>query len=358
MLTRRILILIILVASSILYYSSSIIPVVNAAEQQIRFLPYATEGGVTYNYFWGPWDWSYYYTYYYSPHKVPVTIRIEGLPSQYFAILKVDGSSACTIPGGGTVYVEVNWRVAHIFTVQSYVEGVKGERFHCKANSWYLERFSAPTREAKATNTFTYTVEYLLSVSSPYGDAAKISGWYSKGSSVTLSTPNIVEVSKGVREVFDSWTVDRSLIKNSTTNIVLNSPVEAKAEYHKEYYLQVRSDYGTPSGSGWYKEGSIASIEVEKELPLEGLMGFLGGKRIFDGWSGGVASRGNAADVNMDSPKTVAARWREDYSKPHTILALTAIIIVVASIAVYRSSIAIIKKRTSPPEERSRELRE
>ncbi|MEM2841620.1 MAG: hypothetical protein QXN62_08700 [Candidatus Bathyarchaeia archaeon] len=354
MLTRRILILIILVAPSVLCYSSSTIPVVNAAEQRIQFLPYAAEGGVTYYYFWGPWDWPHYYTYYYSPHKVPVTISVEGVPSQYSTTLKVDDSSACTIPGGGTVYVEVNWRVAHIFTVQSYVEGIEGERFHCPANSWYLERFSALTREVKAANTFTYNVEYLLSVSSPYGDATKISGWYPKGSSVTLSTPNIVEVSTGIREVFDSWTLDRSLIKNSTTDIVLNSSVEAKAEYHKEYYLQVRSDYGTPSGSGWYKEGSIANIEVEKELPSEGFMGFLGGKRIFDGWSGDVASRVNAADVKMDSPKTVSAKWREDYSRPHTILALTAIIIVVTSIAIYRSSTAIISKRTPPPEESSR----
>jgi len=352
-LIRRTSILIILIIPLAICYSPSIIHGVNAVEFKSM---YSTEGGVTYYYFWGPWDWSYYYTYYYSPHKVPVTISVEGFPSQYSTTLKVDDSSAGTIPGGGTVYVEVNWRVGHTFTVQSYVEGAKGERFHCPANSWYLEKFSAPTREAKAANTFTYTVEFLLSVSSPYGDAAKSSGWYSKGSSVSLSTPKTVDVSAGVREVFDGWTIGGSLVKDSTTNVVLNSPVEAKAEYHKEYYLQVRSDYGTPSGSGWYKEGSIANIEVEKELPLEGLMGFLGGKRIFDGWSGGVASRGNVADVNMDSPKTVTARWREDYSMPYTIIALIAIVIVVASIFAYRRSTVSRKEEAPQPKEEPREL--
>ncbi|MBS7628943.1 hypothetical protein KEJ23_03080, partial [Candidatus Bathyarchaeota archaeon] len=97
----HILILITLIISSALCHSLPIIREVNAAEQRYM-LAYNTEGGVTYYYFWGPWDWSYYYAHYYSPGKVPVTISVEGFPSQYSTTLKVDDSSAGTIAGGGT----------------------------------------------------------------------------------------------------------------------------------------------------------------------------------------------------------------------------------------------------------------
>ena len=312
---------------------------------------YGTEGGESYYVFYYPyWDWTYYYSYYYSPNKVPVTIGVEGFPSQYSTTLKVDDSSAGTIPGGGTVYVEVNWRVGHTFSVQSYVEGSRGERFYCASSSWYLEKFSRPTREAKAANTFYYTTQYYLSVSSPHGDATKNTGWYSKGSSISLSTPKTVDISQGEREVFDGWIVGGSSSKDSTINIVLDSPVEAKAEYHKEYYLQVRSEYGNPSGSGWYKEGHVAPIQVERELPLDGLMGALGGKRVFAGWSGGASSGNNVADVRMDSPKTVTANWREDYSTPYLIIALVAIAIIVILVVLSRRGFVRIRERRREPE--------
>ncbi|MBS7628944.1 SHOCT domain-containing protein [Candidatus Bathyarchaeota archaeon] len=60
----------------------------------------------------------------------------------------------------------------------------------------------------------------------------------------------------------------------------------------------------------------------------------------------------------MDSPKTVTARWREDYSTPYAIIALIATIIIVGSIVLYRRSAAIAKERAPLPEEKPRELRE
>lgn len=341
--TRNALIIIILLSA--LFSPWLFLHEVNA---QGEIFGYVTEGGETYYiYYYWPTE---YYTYYYSPNKVPVTIGAEGFPSTYSTTLKVDDSSAGVIQGGGTVYVEVNWRVGHTFTVQSYVEGSRGERFYCPANSWYLEKFSRPTREAKASNTFYYTTNYYLSVSSPHGDATKNTGWYAKGSSVSLSTPKTVDISQGEREVFDGWIVGGSSSKDSTINIVLDSPVEAKAEYHKEYYLQVRSEYGNPSGSGWYKEGYVAPIQVERELPLDGLMGALGGKRVFAGWSGGASSGNNVADVRMDSPKTVTANWREDYSTPYLIIALVAVAIIVILVVFSRRGFVRIGERRREPE--------
>ncbi len=243
------------------------------------------------------------------------------------------------------MYVEVDWRVGHTFAVQAYVEGAKGERFYCAANTWYLEKFNAPTRETKAANTFYYKPQYSLSVMSPSGDAAKSSGWYGKGSSVTLSTPKTADISQGIRDVFDSWNIGGSSTRDSTVNVVIESSTQAKAEYHKEYYLQVKSDFGNPSGSGWYKEGTAVSIRIERELPLPGLMGVLGGRRIFEGWVGSVTSINNVADVIVDSPKTVSGNWREDYSTPHAITAVIAIALVVILTIVYRRGVAVTRER-------------
>lgn len=270
--------------------------------------------------------------------QVSVAISVDGVPSRYSVDLKVDDSSAGPIPGGGTVKVEVDWRVGHTFSVQPYVYGSKGERFHCSADSWYLEEFSHPTQEAKVANTFHYTTQYLLSVSTPHGDAAKNSGWYDKDSSVSLHTPEVGDISEGERDIFDGWAITGFESKDPDVSVMLDSPVDAKAEYHREYYLQVRSEYGNPSGSGWHIEGSTVTVQVERNLSLEGLLGALGGRRVFVGWSGGVSSNNNIVDVNIDSPKTLVADWREDYSILHVIIIALTVTVIVAVFAKSRRS--------------------
>jgi len=349
--------LVLLIFLPVVYSVSQSSQEVNA--QEIPYsLTYTSEGGVTYGIYYYP-GYSYYdfYPWYYGTYatsnKVPVTVSVEGFPSTYSTSLKVDSSQVGTIPGGGTVYIEVNWRVGHTFEVQSYVDGAKGERFYCPANSWYLEKFSRPGRDAKAANTFQYSTQYFLSVSTPYGDAGKNTGWYAKGSTASLSTEKVVETGQGEREVFDGWSISGSSTRDSSISVVLDAPKDAKAEYHKEYYLQVRSEFGSPSGTRWYKEGSSATVQVEKAVPMEGVAGALGGKMVFAGWSGG-ATGGNVADVLMDSPKTITANWREDYSMPYAII-LIIIILIVALFFMYRRGMIPLKEKEAKPEKVERE---
>ena len=166
-----------------------------------------------------------------------VAITIDGVRPEYHVNLLLDDSSAGSIPGGGTLTVEVSPSSSHTFTVESYVGGLEGERFYCKANSWVLEASSQRLTEPKASRTFEYTTQYLLSVSTPHGDAAKDSGWYSRGSSISLSTPETAEISQGARDTFEAWTISGSRIKDSTVSINLESPLKVTAEYHREYYL-------------------------------------------------------------------------------------------------------------------------
>ena len=270
----------------------------------------------------------------YSPMQV--MISIDGLPSYYTVNLRVDDSLVGSIPGGGTFRLEVDDEVRHVISTEQYVEVSEGERFYCQANIWHIDELSYSSSEnIKAAHSFQYATQYHLSVSTIHGDAAKKSGWYTKGSSVSLSAPQAIEVSQGAREVFDSWTVLGSTVKDPSTTVALNSPLDVKTEYHREYYLQLISERGQPSGSGWYKEGTTAEIRVDRESALPGFIGALGGMKIFDGWSGEVSSTNNRAFVLMDSPKTVAAKWRDDYSITY-IVVISPILIAIALVTVFR----------------------
>jgi len=264
--------------------------------------------------------------------SISAMISVDDLPSQYSVELKVDNSQYGVIQGGGKREIRVKSELSHSFSVQPYLEVSKGERYYCQSNSWTLDKSVGPSGEAEVSHTFSYTQQYLLSVSTSHGDAAKNSGWHARGYSVTLETPRMVEISQGVRSVFDGWVASGSENKDSSLRVVLNSPLEARANYHKEYYLQIVSQYGKPSGSGWYREGSNAVISVERDLPSPGLMGALGGRNVFSGWSGDKISSNNAADVLMDSPKAVAANWTADYSTPYLIILMTAVLIIVAMV--------------------------
>lgn len=269
-----------------------------------------------------------------------VGITIGGMRPEYRVNLLLDDSPVGSIPGGGTLTVEVNPRSSHTFTVESYVGGSEGERFCCRSNSWVLEASSQRLTDSKATHTFEYITQYFLSVSTPHGDAAKDSGWYSRDSSISLSTPETAEISQGTRDTFDAWTISGSRIKDSTVSIDLESPLKATAEYCREYYLELVSAYGRPSGGGWYEQGTSAKIQVENELPLPGLIGALGGKRVFAGWTGGTVASGNIAYVQMDSPKTVIANWREDNSIPYMVIIFLVLAILAAAFLLLRREAA------------------
>ncbi|MBS7629246.1 hypothetical protein KEJ23_04650, partial [Candidatus Bathyarchaeota archaeon] len=86
------------------------------------------------------------------------------------------------------------------------------------------------------------------------------------------------------------------------------------------------------------REGCTAMVKIEKEVPMQGFVGFLGGRRVFQGWSGDVPSESNIVNVYVDGPKTLVATWREDHTMPYVVVALIGMTIFV---------LATIRKRFS-----------
>jgi len=85
--------------------------------------------------------------------------------------------------------------------------------------------------------------------------------------------------------------------------------------YKKQYLLKIESDLGTCKGEGWYGAGENVTISANpSSIPLSGILGSLGGRYVFDRWSGDLSSQSAEATVYMDGPKTIKAQWKEDYA--------------------------------------------
>lgn len=112
----------------------------------------------------------------------------------------------------------------------------------------------------------------------------------------------------------------------STNTIVLRAggslDESRQFSYATEYKLTVDSPYGNPTGDGWYGASFAASFSVTSPVPLEGFLGMLGGKRVFEKWTGDSSSVSPSSSIAMDSPKTVTAVWRADYTTPIMILSV------------------------------------
>ena len=182
----------------------------------------------------------------------------------------------------------------------------------------------------EASHTFTYEPEYLLSVDNPHGAGIDKAGWKRKDSVVTLSTPQKIEISNVERSLFETWSIDGSEVRSSTVTLTMNMPHRTQAIYRPQYYLEVKSELGQPQGSGWYDKGSSAKISVSPEVPMPGFWASLGGRYIFDSWSGIVNGDrySPSANVIVDEPTTVVAVWRADYSTFNTTLAVILMLLI------------------------------
>ncbi|MEM2989495.1 MAG: zinc ribbon domain-containing protein [Candidatus Bathyarchaeia archaeon] len=190
--------------------------------------------------------------------------------------------------------------------------------------------FGTITMDKPKTVTAVYRTQYYLETgSSPSGlPKPGKEGWYDAGAKVPISPPQrIVSDGPAKRYVFDHWSLDGQRVDGEGISVDMGSPHKLIAVYKAQYYLSVSSPYGDPKGSGWYDEGSTATISVN--TPIEA--GF-GVSQVFVRWSGDISSESPTAQVLMDGPKTAAAVWRTDSTILYATVALIAAAIA-ASIA-------------------------
>ena len=168
--------------------------------------------------------------------------------------------------------------------------------------------FSAVTQYAL---TVTGTNSFSFLPSSPTQD-----NWFDVGTPVSINVSKITEIEKNkVREEITGWSIDSEFrnIESDDSSSFTTPPVLMN-EYHlvdffmsTTYKLNVVSDIGSTSGSGWYKQGVTVPISVD--AGGDGLV-----LNSLSGWEGDVEYDGNTAQVFIDGPVTVSAKLEKNYS--------------------------------------------
>ncbi len=123
--------------------------------------------------------------------------------------------------------------------------------------------------------------------------------------------------------------VDQYVMKDNGTRFycahptaTVNSDQSITFDFRPQHYLTVMSPLGSVNGSGWYDEGSNASVSInQNSIPMQGLIGLLGARYVFQRWAGDASSTSTSLRVTIDGPKSISATWAADYTILYVVIA-------------------------------------
>lgn len=166
-----------------------------------------------------------------------------------------------------------------------------------------------------------FKVQYRLTVQTNPTGLANVTGagWYNSGESVTINfAPSPISGGAGKRYVFTTWSIDGSNIQGNPIATSMNAPHTVTANYKTQFYLAVKSPYGNAQGEGWYDEGTSATFSVTPSYDS----GWI--KYVFERWLGDSTASTATATALMDSPRSVAAVYRTDYTMLYALVGVAA----------------------------------
>ena len=170
--------------------------------------------------------------------------------------------------------------------------------------------FSAVTQYAlsvEGTNDFSFLP------SSPTND-----NWFDAGTEVSVNVQKTTEIEPNkVRQEITGWSLDKAEfwnVENDGSTSFTTPPITLN-EYHQvdfftayQYKLNVISDSGETTGSGWYEQGETVPINID--AGSDGLI-----LNSVSGWEGAdITYDGNVAQVFIDGPVTVSTKIEKNYS--------------------------------------------
>jgi hypothetical protein len=143
-----------------------------------------------------------------------------------------------------------------------------------------------------------------------------------------VEIPATVDLGGGTRAVFVSWQ-DGS---NSTVlSLYLRSNTILNATYRTQFLLKVNNN----PGSGWYDNGSYVEVDAVSERQARGLIGLIGFKDVFRGWTGDVESNNKTVRILMNDPRQITAEFTVQYGPSAVKVGLIITISALLGIAFY-----------------------
>jgi hypothetical protein len=108
----------------------------------------------------------------------------------------------------------------------------------------------------------------------------------------------------GKRYVYTSWSDGGD---RSHTYVVPGSDQTVATSFKTQYELTVNSSHGSPTGAGWYDDGSTAYFGVTSPDVQSGR------RYTLDSWSGDYSGSNGSSSLTMNAAKTVSASWDAEY---------------------------------------------
>ncbi len=135
-----------------------------------------------------------------------------------------------------------------------------------------------------------YVRQFKLTVASDHGSPAPSVGehWYDEGEAITVSVGSPADESGGTRYRCSGWSGTGSIPKEGTSTALIFSitaPSSIEWTWTTQHYLTVKTDpegLDSPTGEGWYDEGTFAAISVDALTGGDGVST----RYRFQSWSG------------------------------------------------------------------------
>ncbi|MFC1502627.1 PKD domain-containing protein, partial [bacterium] len=207
-------------------------------------------------------------------------------------------------------------------SVDSLVLGTQGSTRY-RFQSWSgdgIGSYSGSNNPATVTvnqwiiQTVNWEPEYLLQILTTHGSASG-GGWYTIGQQVPISIDTLVDEGNGERYRFLSWNGEGTGSYTGSDNpaqVTMYGPVVETVAWQAQYYLDLVTEYGEPTGEDWYDEGQRVTVSIDTTVDAEA------GTRVrFLSWqgfgTGSYTGENFTFQVTMHNPITETAQWQTQY---------------------------------------------
>ena len=168
------------------------------------------------------------------------------------------------------------------------------------ASNQTIEQPASLTIRVVPTLSLPITVNNQSYTTDPTTGSVTITAQY-VNETFRVVVPQTVNIQPGVRAVFRAWGNGDS---DDSESVSLSSNMTLTAAYQRQYLVCVTSQYGVPTGSGWYDENSQDSVAIASTVD-----GPPGIRYAFARWTGSLSNESNRIVFQVTRPMNLTAFW-------------------------------------------------
>lgn len=238
-----------------------------------------------------------------------IVFSLRRIAGMYYLNVETDPIGITTIPGSGCY----NESDTTQLTAPDYVDITSCSRY--RFDYWDVDGVSqgigvnpiTVLMNANRYATAHYVIQYLFTVTSPYGDPTPSGGWYDDGTLISASVTSPWSSSLGTRHICTGWIGTGSVpASGSASSVVftINDCTDLIWSWKTQHYLTVVVDpigLVPISGEGWYDESTDFTLSAPT------VPGW-----VFRNWTIDGVPRGPGIQsvlINMDAPHTAIAYY-------------------------------------------------